>query len=130
MTVTRDLRPGYGRKLALITAGGAVFRLALLARQPLGTDEDFTAAVVARQLGDMLGVVSRDSAPPLFYVLEWLVAQVAHGPAAMRIVPALAGIALIPLLAALARRVSGDAAGLAQVLFPVRNPMLALWDHY
>jgi predicted N-acetyltransferase YhbS len=27
-------------------------------------------------------------------------------------------------------KASGDAAGLAQVLFPARNPMLALWDHY
>lgn len=105
-------RPGYGLTLGLITAIGAVLRLALLARQPLGIDEDFTAAVVIRPLGEMLAVVSRDSAPPLFYVLEWPVAQLSHGPAALRLVPALAGIALIPLLAALARRVAGDGAGL------------------
>ena len=110
-------RPGYGRSLALITAAGAVLRLALLARQPLGIDEDFTAAAVGRPLGDMLGVASRDSAPPLFYVLEWLVAQLAGGPAPLRLVPALAGIALIPPLAALARRVAGDAAGLWAAAF-------------
>jgi hypothetical protein len=102
----------YGRTLALIAAVGALVRLALLARQPLGVDEDFTAAVVGRPLGEMLRVVSRDSAPPLFYVLEWLVAQLAGGPAALRLVPVLAGIALIPLVAALARRVGGDAARL------------------
>jgi mannosyltransferase len=101
----------------LITAAGTVLRLALLARQPLGIDEDFTAAAVGRPLGDMLGVVSRDSAPPLFYVLEWLVAQLAGGPAPLRLVPALAGIALVPLLAALARRVAGDAAGLWAAAF-------------
>ncbi len=110
-------RPRYDQALAAITAAGAVLRLALLARQPLGIDEDFTAAAVGRPLGDMLGIVSRDSAPPLFYVLEWLVAQVDASPAALRLVPALAGIALIPLLGALARRVAGDAAGLWAAAF-------------
>lgn len=118
----RLVRPGYGRSLAAITAAGAVLRLALLARQPLGIDEDFTAAAVGRPLGDMLGVVSRDSAPPLFYVLEWLVAQLAGGPAPLRLVPALAGIALIPLLAALARRAAGDAAGLWAAAFAAVLP--------
>jgi hypothetical protein len=114
---TRTGRLAYGRTLALITTVGAVVRLLLLARQPLGIDEDFTAAAVGRPLGEMLGVVSRDSAPPLFYVLEWLVAQLAGGPAPLRLVPALAGIALIPLLAALARRVAGDTAGLWAAAF-------------
>ncbi len=102
----------YGRSLAGVVAAGAVLRLALLARQPLGYDEDFTAAVVTRPLGDMLAAVSRDSGPPLFYALEWFVAHVSAETWALRLVPALAGIALIPLLAALARRVAGDAAGL------------------
>jgi mannosyltransferase len=98
--------------LAVVVAAGAVLRLALLARQPLGYDEDFTAAVVARPFGEMLGTVGRDSAPPLFYALEWLVAQVGQGPAALRVVPAVAGVALIGLLAVLARRAAGDSAGL------------------
>lgn len=115
-------RLSYRSRLALIAAAAAVLRLALLARQPLGVDEDFTAAAVARPLGDMLGVVSRDSAPPLFYVLEWLVAQVAGGPAGLRLVPAVAGIALVPLLAALARRVGGNAAGLWAAAFAAVLP--------
>ena len=118
--------PTYGRTLLLITAAGAVLRLLLMARQPLGYDEDFTAVVVGRPLGEMLGIVGRDSAPPLFYVLEWLVAQVAHGPAALRLVPALAGIALIPLLAALARRAAGDAAGLWAAAFAAVLPTTLL----
>jgi 4-amino-4-deoxy-L-arabinose transferase-like glycosyltransferase len=119
-------RPGYGRTLGLIVTLGAVLRLALLARQPLGVDEDFTAAVVVRPLGDMLGVVSRDSAPPFFYMAEWLVAQFNHGPAALRIVPVVAGIALIPLLASLARRVAGDAAGLWAAVFVAIVPATVL----
>jgi hypothetical protein len=105
-------RLSYGRSLAVVVAAGAVLRLALLARQPLGHDEDFTAAVVIGPFGQMLGAVSHDSGPPLFYAVEWLVAHVSADPWALRLVPALAGIALIPLLAALARRVAGDAAGL------------------
>jgi mannosyltransferase len=116
----------YGRSLAGIAAAGAVLRLALLARQPLGYDEDFTAAVVVRPLGEMLNVVSRDSAPPLFYVAEWLVAQLSRDAAALRLVPALAGIALIPLLAALARRVAGDAAGLWAAAFAAVLPATLL----
>ena len=119
---SRLRRPAYGRTLSLITVLGAMLRLGLLTRQPLGLDEDFTAAVAARPLGEMLAIVSRDSAPPLFYVPEWLVAQVAQGPAALRLLPALAGIALVPLLAALARRVAGDAAGLWAAAFTAVLP--------
>jgi 4-amino-4-deoxy-L-arabinose transferase-like glycosyltransferase len=117
----------YPRAIALVTALGGLVRLVLLARQPLGYDEDFTAAVVLRPFGDMIGVVSHDTAPPLFYVLEWLVSQVAGGgPAALRFVPALAGIALIPLLAALARRVAGDSAGLWAAAFVAVLPATLL----
>jgi mannosyltransferase len=97
--------------LVAVTAAGAVLRLALLARQPLGYDEDFTAVVVAKPFGEMLAAVGRDSAPPLFYVIEWLVTHFWQGPASLRLVPAIAGIALIPLLAVLARRAAGNAAG-------------------
>jgi 4-amino-4-deoxy-L-arabinose transferase-like glycosyltransferase len=113
---------GYGRALGLVTALGALLRLALLARQPLGYDEDFTAAVVRLPFGQMLDAVGRDSAPPLFYLLEWPVAQLLPGPAGLRLVPALAGIALIPLLATLARRASGDAAGLWAAAFAAVAP--------
>jgi hypothetical protein len=105
-------RLGYGRMLALVTGLGALLRLAFLARQPLGYDEDFTAAVLRLPFDRMLDAVGQDSAPPLFYVLEWPVAQVLPGPAGLRLVPALAGIALIPLLATLARRAAGDAAAI------------------
>jgi mannosyltransferase len=130
LTLPRQL--GYGRTLAVVTAIAAVLRLALLAVQPLGIDEDFTAAVVIRPLDEMLRVVSRDSAPPLFYLLEWLVAQVSGGPggplgpAALRLVPALAGIAVVPLVAALARRAAGDGAGLWAAAFVAVVPTAVL----
>ena len=123
----------YGRALLLVTALGSVLRLAFIARQPIGYDEDFTAAVVHQPLGRMIDMVSRDSAPPLFYLLERAIVAVADlaglatfggpgGPVTLRLVPALAGIAAIPLLAALARRVGGDAAGIWAAVFAAVVP--------
>jgi len=126
-------RLSYGRALALITAIGAALRLAFMARQSLGYDEDFSAVAVHQSLGRMIEIVSRDSAPPLFYLLERAVVVAADllglasfggpgGPVALRLVPVLAGIAVIPLLAALARRVGGDDAGLWTALFAALVP--------
>ena len=112
MTGVAGRRPTYGQALAFITAAGAALRILLAARQGLGFDEDFTAVAVSHPLGDTLRIVSRDSAPPLFYVLEHAAATIGAAPWNLRLVPIAAGIALIPLVAALARRVAGDAAGL------------------
>ncbi|HEY5487162.1 MAG TPA: glycosyltransferase family 39 protein [Candidatus Limnocylindrales bacterium] len=126
-------RLSYGRALALVTAAGAVLRFAFIARQALGVDEDFTAVVVHQPVGRMIDIASRDSAPPLFYVLERAVVALFDllgqasfggpgGPVALRLVPTLAGIALIPLLAALARRVAGDSAGVWAAVFAALAP--------
>jgi 4-amino-4-deoxy-L-arabinose transferase-like glycosyltransferase len=112
----------YGRSIALITAAGAALRILLAARQQIGYDEDFTAVTVGQPLGRMLDIVSRDSAPPLFYVLEKLAAQIGNAPWNLRLVPLAAGIALIPLLAALGRRIRGDAAGLWTAAFVAALP--------
>jgi uncharacterized membrane protein len=110
-----------------------VLRFALIARQPIGYDEDFTAVVVHQPLGRMIDIISRDSAPPLFYLLERAVVVAADllglagfggpgGPVALRLVPTLAGIAAIPLLAALGRRVGGDRAGIWTAVFAAFVP--------
>jgi 4-amino-4-deoxy-L-arabinose transferase-like glycosyltransferase len=106
------LRLNYGHLLALLTALGAAIRFAFLDRQPIGYDEDFSAVILHQPVGRMLDSLSRDSAPPLFYLLGWLPAQISAAPGALRLVPALAGIALIPLVAAMARRIAGEASGL------------------
>jgi 4-amino-4-deoxy-L-arabinose transferase-like glycosyltransferase len=103
---------GYAGKIWLITVIGLVARLALLGYQPLWRDEAFTALAVQRPLGSMLDVVRNDSAPPLFYLVERLFAVVSTSPAMLRLFPALVGTAAIPLMAALGRRVAGDAGGI------------------
>ncbi|MBI2008512.1 hypothetical protein HYS82_02540 [Candidatus Amesbacteria bacterium] len=40
--------------------------------ESLWGDEAFSAVAVQKQFGDMVGVVMRDTAPPLFYVLGWV----------------------------------------------------------
>ena len=128
---------GYARAVALATLAGGVLRLAVIARQPLGYDEDFTAVVVHQPVDRMIDIVSRDSAPPLFYVLERIVVAAADlvglaglggpgGPVALRLLPSLAGIALIPLLAALARRIGGDSAGMWTAIFAAFVPTTVL----
>jgi mannosyltransferase len=117
---------GYGGSLTLITVAGLVGRLLFLGYQPLWRDEAFTAIVVQRPLGAMLDAVRSDSAPPLAYLLDHLVGSVASGPAALRVVAALAGSASIPLGAALGRRVAGDRGGLVTALVCALTPALVL----
>ena len=116
----------YPGGVALITLAGLAGRLLLLGYQPLWRDEAFTAVVVQRPMGQMLDAVRSDSAPPLAYLLDHLVAAVWSGPAALRLVAALAGAAAIPLGAALARRVAGDRAGIITALLCAVTPALVL----
>lgn len=114
--------PAYGRSIALITVAGALLRVLLATRQGIGFDEDFTAVAVSHPIGETLRIVSRDSAPPLFYLLEHVAAGFGSEPWNLRLVPIAAGITLIPLLAALGRRVAGDAAGLWTAAFVAALP--------
>jgi mannosyltransferase len=117
---------GYAGRIWLITAVGLAWRLALLGYQPLWRDEAFTALAVQRSLGSMLDVVRHDSAPPLFYLLERVVAIVSTSPPALRLVPVLAGAAAIPIMAALGRRVAGDAGGIWAAVIGAVAPALAV----
>ncbi len=117
---------GYAGKIWLITAAGLAARLALIGYQPLWRDEAFTALAVQRPLGPMLDVVRNDSAPPLFYLVERLFAVVSTGPAMLRLLPVLAGIAAIPIIAALGRWVAGDAGGIWAALIAAIAPALVV----
>lgn len=91
-------RFSYGQALALVVAAGAFLRVAFMARQPIGLDEDFTAVTVHQPVDRMIDIVSRDSGPPLFYLLERGVVALADllglasfggpgGPVALRLCP-------------------------------------------
>ena len=117
---------GYAGKVWLITGAGLALRLALIGYQPLWRDEAFTALAVQRPLGSMLDVVRNDSAPPLFYLVERLVAVVSTSPAALRVLPVLAGTAAIPIVASLGRRIAGDAGGIWAAVIGAIAPALVV----
>jgi 4-amino-4-deoxy-L-arabinose transferase-like glycosyltransferase len=117
---------GYAAKIWLITAAGFAGRLALSGYQPLWRDEAFTALAVQRPLGSMLGVIRNDSAPPLFYLIERVVAVVSTSPAALRLLPVIAGSVAIPILAALGRRIAGDSGGVWAAVIGAIIPALVV----
>src|SRR5579863_7937938 len=122
--MVRTMLRGYAGKVSLITGVGLIARLALLGYQPLWRDEEFTALAVQRPLGPMLDVVRNDSAPPLFYLVERLFTVVSTSPQVLRLFPVLAGTATIPLLAALGRRIAGDAGGVWAAVIGAVAPAL------
>ena len=117
---------GYAGRVSLITIAGLAGRLLFLGHQPLWRDEAFTAVVVQRPVGEMLDAVRSDSAPPLAYLLDHLVAVVSSAPAALRLVPVIAGAGAIPLGAALGRRIAGDRGGIITALVCALTPALVL----
>ncbi|MBV8193953.1 MAG: glycosyltransferase family 39 protein [Candidatus Dormibacteraeota bacterium] len=116
----------YAGRITVVTIAGLAARLALLAYQPLWRDEAFTAVAVSRPIGQMLDAVRADSAPPLAYVVEHVVASVWTGAAGLRLFPALAGAAAIPIGAALGRRIAGDRGGVVSAIVCAIAPALVL----
>jgi mannosyltransferase len=116
----------YAGRVTAVSVAGLAGRLALIGYQPLWRDEAFTALTTSRPLGSMLGVVRADSAPPLAYVLERGIVAVWPGTAGLRLLPAVAGAAAIPIGAALGRRVAGDRGGVFTALVCAVTPALVL----
>lgn len=115
---------GYAAGLLAIGGAGLAARLVLLGLQPISRDEAFTAVVTRRSWGWMLDAIRHDSAPPLSYVLDHLATAVSSSPSLLRLPSALIGAAVIPVAAALGRRLGGDAAGLGAAAVAAALPSL------
>ena len=120
------LLASYAARVWTISVAGLVGRLLFIGYQPLWRDEAFTAVVVQRPLGQMLAAVRGDSAPPLLYLIDHAVASVSASASALRLVPALAGAAAVPVVAALGRRIAGDRAGVVSAVLAAVAPALVL----
>lgn len=96
--------------VALFTVAGAALRLLMLGTPALWTDEAFQAVVAAKPIHELLTIVAHDSAPPLSYLLVHFATQLFPTTAGVRLVSALAGCAVVPLGAALGRRLGGPRA--------------------
>jgi mannosyltransferase len=117
------------RAAALAVAGLAV--MAALLRAFAATpgflgDELYTFDIASRDdPGDVVdGVLDGEDTPPLYYLLAWGVGKVLGPPEWMRLPALLAGVALVPVCALLARRVFGLGAALVAALVVALSPFL------
>ncbi|HPM77499.1 MAG TPA: glycosyltransferase family 39 protein [bacterium] len=100
--------------LTIITAIAAWLRLTGLTAQSMWSDEIGTLLTCAKPLSKTLGtIILFDINPPLFYVLAHFWQKLGHGEFILRLLPALLGLAAVPLTFALARRWAGAAAALS-----------------
>lgn len=119
---------GGGRTVvAGLVALAALLRLPTLGGQSLWVDEAASARVLdAGSLSVLLErVADQESTPPLFYLLVWPWAQLAGDAEwALRLPSALLGIAAVPVLMAIGRRLGGDRAALATGVLAATSPLL------
>lgn len=99
------------RPLLWITALAGLLRLPTLAIESLWYDEAFTAWLSSLPLDAIFEASQGDVHPPTWYLIEWMMVH-ALGPSeiALRLVSALAGIALVPAVWRLARNLGFDRA--------------------
>lgn len=109
--------------LAAIAAAGALLRLWGLGRESFWHDESWTWALLQGGPVDVLVRLAKEDAhPPLYFLLMWPLGALGASEAWLRLPSALAGIAAIPLLFRVVRRLGGDRAGLAAALFLALSP--------
>lgn len=109
-TIKRFL-PCSPAPLLLCTALAALLRLPTLAIENLWYDETFTAWLAALPLNNLLAAAQGDVHPPTWYLLEWLVVRtLGHDAFSLRLLSALAGIALVPAVWRLAQTTGLDRA--------------------
>lgn len=126
---TRRLRQGELVVLAAVLAGAAL-RFATIAHQSLDEDETVSVWLMHHSFIGMLRDVPRtESTPPLFYVLEWLWTRVfGTGAAAMRSLPAVAGVATIPVFAMAVRELAGRRAAAIAAVLAALSPALVWYS--
>ncbi|MEA2430106.1 MAG: mannosyltransferase [Thermoleophilaceae bacterium] len=115
--------------LALVGVA-AVLRFGTLGQKGLWGDEISTAWLVQGSYPDLLHSVARlESTPPLYYSLAWVWAKLfGTGAFALRSLPALLGVATVPITYFAARRlVSRQTAVMAAGLIAV-NPLLVWYS--
>jgi 4-amino-4-deoxy-L-arabinose transferase-like glycosyltransferase len=117
--------------LAALVALAAALRLSTLDLQSLWYDEAFTPVHVLRpSLGATLhAIVHTENTPPLWYVLEWAVTRaLGTGAVALRLLSALAGVALVAVAWAIAHALAGRRAAIAAAALVAVNPLFVWYS--
>jgi Dolichyl-phosphate-mannose-protein mannosyltransferase len=114
--------------VAALTGLAAVLRFTLLAHQGFWFDEANTAADIRYSPGQMLGLLPQnETTPPLFYCVAWVWARVfGFGEFALRSLPALAGVATVPVMYAATAKLLSRRAGVVAAALTACNPFL-IW---
>ena len=95
---------------------------------PFGDELILFQLIHGRSLGSMLAqVVQQEKTPPLGFFLSWLTAQLGPTDPWMRAPSVIAGTALVPLTAMLARRAFNSTAGLVAAAFTAVSPFLVFY---
>jgi hypothetical protein len=118
-------RPARAVATAVVVVASAVRFEQFLSRRSLWLDEAMLANnIVGRGYGDLLDKLDNDqAAPPGFLWIERLCTQLfGHNEYALRALPLLAGVAVLPLAWWLARRYLGDVAATGAVTFLALAP--------
>lgn len=112
--------------LTALVVLAAALRLPLAAGQSLWFDEWATWGLMQQPFADMLRTVADSEATPaLFYVAEWFTTRVTGtSDLGLRVLPLLAGLALVPVMYLLGDRVAGRGAGLGLAAVAAIHPWL------
>jgi dolichyl-phosphate-mannose-protein mannosyltransferase len=123
---TRRSRTGILLGLGAVTLLGGVLRFTNLGSESFWVDEALTALAVQGDLAETWHRVNaNESAPFLYYMLEWAWAQLfGHSDVALRFPSAVFGTLTIPVAFAAARRLAGDATALIAAALTATSPML------
>ena len=116
--------------VAALTGLAAILRFTLLAHQGFWFDEANTAADIRFSPGQMLGLLPQnETTPPLFYCVAWVWARVfGFGEFALRSLPALAGVATVPVIYAATAKLVSRRAGVVAAALCACNPFLVWYS--
>src|SRR3954447_1438194 len=118
--------------LLALTVLAAGLRLPVPDGQSLTYDETFTRAIVAQgSFGDLWsGIKATEATPPLGYLVGWIWCHLvgSTSDAAVRTVPALAGILVVPATFFAFRRMVGERIALAAAALAAVSPILVSYS--
>ena len=129
-TSSPSTRDSAARVLVGLILLAAVVRFGTLGAKSFWGDELSTVDLVHRSLGHMLtGIGNLESTPPLYYVISWLWVQVFPGTeVGMRALPALFGVALVPVTYWIGRELADARAGAIAAALVACNPFLVWYS--
>jgi mannosyltransferase len=113
-----------------VTLLAAIVRIPTLGLQSYDFDESYTLRVVGGSFAHMLhGVASSESSPPAYYLLAWLWRDVVDsGEFGFRLLPAIAGVALVPVVYELGRTLGSSRVAMIAAAIVATSPYLVFYS--